>query len=90
MSGIIKFKYAKIYLISVILVLISCSLEHKGDLEGKPNVILIMTDDQGYGDIGAHGNPYLKPHTWINCTGKASDLQIFMWIQAVHPRVLQF
>jgi arylsulfatase A-like enzyme len=24
------------------------------------NVILIMTDDQGYGDIGAHGSPYLK------------------------------
>lgn len=25
-----------------------------------PNVILIMTDDQGYGDIGAHGNPWLQ------------------------------
>lgn len=26
----------------------------------KPNVILILTDDQGYGDIAAHGNPVLK------------------------------
>ncbi len=26
----------------------------------KPNVILIMTDDQGYGDIAAHGNPIIK------------------------------
>jgi arylsulfatase len=26
----------------------------------KPNVILIMTDDQGYGDISAHGSPVLK------------------------------
>ncbi|MFN3165968.1 MAG: arylsulfatase [Phycisphaeraceae bacterium] len=26
----------------------------------RPNVILIMTDDQGYGDIAAHGNPVIQ------------------------------
>jgi arylsulfatase A-like enzyme len=26
----------------------------------KPNVILIVTDDQGYGDLSCHGNPVLK------------------------------
>jgi arylsulfatase A-like enzyme len=26
----------------------------------KPNVILIMTDDQGYGDLACHGNPYIE------------------------------
>jgi arylsulfatase A-like enzyme len=26
----------------------------------QPNVIIIMTDDQGYGDLGCHGNPILK------------------------------
>lgn len=26
----------------------------------KPNIIFILTDDQGYGDLSAHGNPVLK------------------------------
>lgn len=29
----------------------------------RPNVIVIITDDQGYGDLGVHGNPWLEtPH----------------------------
>lgn len=31
------------------------------DLAGKrPNVLFILTDDQGYGDLSSHGNPILK------------------------------
>jgi arylsulfatase A-like enzyme len=26
----------------------------------KPNVIILLTDDQGYGEIAAHGNPVIK------------------------------
>ncbi len=32
----------------------------KSSAPKKPNVILIMTDDQGYGDLSCHGNPVLK------------------------------
>ena len=27
---------------------------------GKPNVLIIMTDDQGYPEVSAHGNPVLQ------------------------------
>lgn len=34
--------------------------ETKKETEERPNVILIMTDDQGYGDYGYHGNHHIK------------------------------
>jgi len=38
-------------------------LQGTSQAASRPNVILVMTDDQGYGDLSIHGNPVLKtPH----------------------------
>ncbi len=47
------------------LLLICCGLQLSlaAKAAERPNVVLIITDDQGYGDLGCHGNPILKtPH----------------------------
>jgi arylsulfatase A-like enzyme len=41
----------------VALVLLSATLAMAVD---KPNIIVIITDDQGYGDLSCHGHPSLK------------------------------
>ena len=39
--------------------------------DNRPNIVLIMTDDQGYGDLGITGNPVLEtPH--IDALARAS------------------
>lgn len=40
----------------------------------RPNVVLIMTDDQGYGDLSCHGNPILKTPQLDKLYGQAVRL----------------
>lgn len=54
---------ATIYMIFAFLALGSCNEikeEKIAKNSSKPNVILILVDDQGYGDIAALGNPHIK------------------------------
>ena len=40
----------------ITILIVNC----KKKTENPPNVIIIMTDDQGYGDLACHGNPYIE------------------------------
>ncbi|TMM56773.1 arylsulfatase [Maribacter algarum] len=64
-----KTRLLKPFLFLFSLLLLSCG-EKKTEIQNKttetskkPNIIVIVTDDQGYGDLGYHGNPIVKtPH----------------------------
>ncbi len=49
-----------VFSILIILTMASVPLCLRASNSSQPNVIIILTDDQGYGDVSAHGSPVLK------------------------------
>jgi arylsulfatase A-like enzyme len=46
-------------------------------VEKRPNVILILTDDQGWGDLGIHGNEKISTPTIDAMAGKGAHFERF-------------
>ena len=54
-----KFELRKSLLCLLLLGILTPLVQVQGE-PTKPNIVLILTDDQGYGDLGRHGHPLLR------------------------------
>ena len=52
-----------IALIALITISISCKSKKSEVVNKQPNILIVITDDQGYGDLGHTGNPIIKTPT---------------------------
>jgi len=57
--------------------MISCA-EKEEKANAKPNVILIITDDQGFGDLGYYGNPNIKTPVLDSLASKSVRFNEFL------------
>ncbi|MBC6997094.1 arylsulfatase [Cytophaga sp. FL35] len=46
-------------------------------IETKPNIVLVITDDQGYGDVGFHGNSIIKTPNLDTLAAQSTELTNF-------------
>ena len=53
----LKFSRITLAMMFILLLITSACTDSKVK---RPNIILCMSDDQGWGDVGYHGHPYLK------------------------------
>ncbi|MDO6801422.1 arylsulfatase [Wenyingzhuangia sp. 1_MG-2023] len=64
------------FLLGGIAVVVSCKAkqQEEGQTVKKPNVIIVITDDQGYGDLGHTGNSIVKTPTIDNFSAESVNL----------------
>jgi len=60
-----------------LLGLVSPTFAQAGPEVRKPNVIIVLSDDQGYGDFSCHGNPVLKTPNLDKLHGQSIRLTDF-------------
>lgn len=62
------------FLIGGFVFLYSCKQSEK---PSRPNILLILTDDQGYGDLGIHGNDLVKTPNLDRLAGESARFDRF-------------
>ena len=65
------------YCLPVTVVLLVSAVHGRPQTQEKPNVLLILTDDQGWGDVGAHGNPCIHTPNMDNLYHESAVMNRF-------------
>ena len=60
LSCMLRSLVLKVSFVAIVLHTLPMGLSAVENPNSKPNIIFILTDDQGYGDLGRHGHPILK------------------------------
>ena len=64
-------------IVTLLFLLLLPTFALAADPSSKPNILLILTDDQGFGDLSLHGNPYVETPFLDAMMGESVELTHF-------------
>lgn len=68
----------------------SCAAETKTTENSRPNVVVILTDDQGWGDLSLHGNPNLQTPNIDSLARDGAQIENFYVCAVCSPTRAEF
>ena len=77
MSNRIWFDWGALALLTAATLSVGCMPATDDSRPSAPNIILIMTDDQGWAQVGFHGNPYIRTPTLDRMAAESTEFTQF-------------